>query len=83
MFLLIFMFVKMQYRQYNSKVELITKEGVKKRYPKLNVDDIVLASIGVDNEGWWVKLICLLGKKLQFFFVGKIFILWVTDLSVN
>lgn len=38
--------------EYDSKVELITKEGVKKRYPCMNVDNIVCASVGTANEGW-------------------------------
>lgn len=43
------------YREYDSKVELISKEGVKKRFPCMNVDDIVLASVGIENEGWYYK----------------------------
>eukprot|EP00053_Salpingoeca_punica_P011259 m.100541 g.100541 ORF g.100541 m.100541 type:complete len:422 (-) comp15629_c0_seq1:651-1916(-) len=35
-----------------AKVRLLSADGVKKRYPWMNCDDIVLASLGEQHEGW-------------------------------
>ncbi|ODN02184.1 FAD-dependent oxidoreductase domain-containing protein 1 [Orchesella cincta] len=50
-------------RTFDSKVELLTQKQLKSLYPFMNVDDVVLASIGTDNEGWFDPWSLLNGFK--------------------
>ena len=46
-------------------VELYTQNQLKEKFPWLNVDDIVIGSFGVQNEGWfdpWALLVALKTK---------------------
>lgn len=39
-------------REVGAKVELLSNEKIKNRFPWLNTDGIVLGSLGTLNEGW-------------------------------
>ena len=40
-------------RAAGAKIMLLTKERLKETFPWLNVDDIELATYGLENEGWF------------------------------
>ena len=40
-------------KQAGADVALLTPEAMRQRYPWLNVDDVVLGSLGLSGEGWF------------------------------
>lgn len=40
------------FREVGVKVDLLSREMLKKKFPWLNVDDIELGSLGNLNSGW-------------------------------
>ena len=50
---------------FGAKVELLGKEGLKKKFPWMETDDLELGSYGIQNEGWfdpWVLVLCMRAK---------------------
>ncbi|CAL8139554.1 unnamed protein product [Orchesella dallaii] len=57
-------------RTFDSKVKLLSQEMLQKRFPFMNVSDVVLASIGTDNEGWFDPWSLLNGFKRKALHLG-------------
>ena len=39
-------------RSLGAKVQLLSPTKLKERFPWINVDDVALATLGIENEGW-------------------------------
>ncbi|OQR73810.1 FAD-dependent oxidoreductase domain-containing protein 1-like [Tropilaelaps mercedesae] len=50
-------------RECGTRIELLTKETIKSRFPYIRNDDVELASYGLQNEGWFDPWALLQGLK--------------------
>ncbi|XP_027733405.1 FAD-dependent oxidoreductase domain-containing protein 1 [Vombatus ursinus] len=61
--------VKMQ-RQTGAKVCLLSPEQLKNKFPWINTEDVVLASYGLENEGWFDPWCLLQGLRRKALSMG-------------